>query len=179
MRVGEREGWELWCAADVAPTHTPPPPCVPPPFSPQGGADVPSSAASPTSPPQWMASGGATGSFSPDPANRPTLLFDLNGVLLANPPRGAAAAAGRRGPPVLRPGMGALARLTPAFRLGVYSSATAHAVRRAMVAVVAAVKADGGVVPDGDALFELVLCRRYCRPAGEVRGKGRWVGGGG
>ena len=46
-----------------------------------------------------MASGGATGSFSPDPANRPTLLFDLNGVLLANPPRGAAAAAGRRGPP--------------------------------------------------------------------------------
>lgn len=156
-------------------------------FSPQGGNANGSS--------QWVASGGATGAFPPDP--RVTLLFDLNGVLLVNP----RSAAGAR-VPALRPHTGpALARLAGAFRLGVYSSATAPTVMKALAPVAAAVRewngggagggAGGGGGGGGSAataaaapkLFELVLCRKFCRPAPEVRESGPcaemgvgWVG---
>ena len=134
--------------------------------SPQGGLDGAATATAPTTPPDWVASGGATGGFEPDAAGRPTLLFDLNGVLLVNPraPRG-----GKR-TPVMRPGIEEIGRLASVFRLGAYSSATAATVKKALAAVDAAVRAG---VPDPeslpDPLFELVLCRAHCRPAGAER----------
>jgi hypothetical protein len=153
-------------------------------------------------PSQWVASGGATGAFPPDP--RVTLLFDLNGVLLVNP----RAPGGGPRVPVLRPHAGpALARLAAAFRLGVYSSATTPTVNKALAPVTAAVRLallqqgdgagrdagdGGGGAPDlgvhhqpgqhpaaakpPPRIFELVLCRKYCRPAPAVRELGGCAG---
>ena len=163
----------------LTPTRAPSPLLSPPP-SPQGGKGGS----------QWVASGGATGTFPPDP--RVTLLFDLNGVLLVNPRNAAGVRVAR-----LRPHAGeALARLAGHFRLGVYSSATTPTVLKALASVAAAVgragsAAGAGAGPastssgegaggaSGSKLFELILCRKYCRPAPTVseEGGGGWRGG--
>jgi len=135
---------------------------------------------------QWVASGGITGTFPPDP--RVTLLFDLNGVLLVNPRSASGARVA-----CLRPHTGeALSRLAAHFRLGVFSSATTPTVMKALASVAAAVgsnaadaaaaapvPAGGGVAVGAAAtppkLFELVLCRKYCRPAPTVSDCGGWA----
>lgn len=75
-----------------------------------------------------------------DPQGRPTLLFDLNGVLIqakrgSNPADEPEFVPGKLPPFVPRPGLVHLLSLRPFFRLGLYTSASETTARNRLVSI--------------------------------------------
>ncbi|KAF6264014.1 hypothetical protein COO60DRAFT_267782 [Scenedesmus sp. NREL 46B-D3] len=95
------------------------------------------------------------------------ILFDLNGVLTDHTPSRSEKKCRRNH--VVRPHIEELLRLLPHFRLGVYSSATAGTVAKALDVIhrrlAAIAQAKGGLyVPAISDLFSVVCDRSCCRP---------------
>jgi hypothetical protein len=102
------------------------------------------------------------------PTDRPLVLFDIHGVLGVKRPHPVPHGQPRHR---MRPGVEHLLRLTPHFRLGVYSSGMKHTVRDAIGCLEAALGGAAAArgLPPGAAhlpspLFDLVLWRDHARP---------------
>jgi len=102
------------------------------------------------------------------PADRPLVLFDIHGVLGVKRPHPAPYGQPRHR---MRPGVEHILRLTPHFRLGVFSSGMKHTVRDAIGCLEAALGGAAAArgLPPGAAhlpvpLFDLVMWRDHARP---------------